>query len=557
MLKIKIINKNESLKLMLILILLIFLLLTAVASAEKKILVLHSYHQGLEWTDQISAGIRSVFPYQDQVKIYYEYLDTKRNYSEKYYDKLIALYREKAKLIDFDVIIVSDNAAFDFMLEYGTELYGETPLVFCGVNNLNKDLLKKRKDICGIIEKAEHRETIALIMKLHPDLNNLIIINDQTLTGRNIKEELQLILKDYKNKLDYQIWDELSLAELQQRLNRLNEKDVIYLLVFNRDKNGKFISYNQFMNKIENINNNPIYGTWDFYLGKGIVGGKLISAKNQGRQAALMAKKSINGEDICSRKVIKDNQNKYLFDYLKLKKYNISKYELPQGSKVVNKPENFLQRNDEFLIWGLIFLSIVIIMLLIFFYFKHNEKKKLDKLNKELEKKVEIRTKELKKIIITDELTDIFNRRYILKILEREIEKAKRYHRNLAVIMIDIDFFKKVNDNYGHQFGDQILKIMGSILKNKTRNIDFAGRYGGEEFLIILPETNLREGYLAAEKLRKAVKNTQIKNFNSKITVSCGVAELRAESSSSEQLIKRADDLLYKAKANGRDRVEI
>jgi hypothetical protein len=85
--------------------------------AQKKILVLHSYHQGLEWTDQISEGIRSVFPYKDEVTIYYEYLDAKRNYSQKYYDKLISLYREKAKVINFDAIIVSDNAAFNFIIE--------------------------------------------------------------------------------------------------------------------------------------------------------------------------------------------------------------------------------------------------------------------------------------------------------------------------------------------------------------------------------------------------------------------------------------------------------
>lgn len=530
-------------------------MLSSAVFAQTRILVLHSYHQGLEWTDQISEGIRSVFPYQGEVEIYYEYLDAKRNYSKKYYDKIISLYREKATIIDFDLIIVSDNAAFNFILEYGQELYPKIPVVFCGVNNLDKGILEKKDDICGIVEKADHREIIDLILKLHPDLNQLIIINDQTLTGRKIREELELILNDYNNKLNYRIWDTLTVTELENRLINLDKNNVIYLLVFNRDQAGNFISYNQGISLIRSATKNPIYGAWDFYLGKGIVGGKLISAQAQGREAALMAEKIINGEKEFCEKIAFAKSNDFYFDYLELKKYNLAENELPVGSKIINKPQAFLEKNQKLLIWLLGFLSLIIILLLIFFYLKHQEKKKIEKLNLELEKKVEKRTQELKKMAITDELTDLFNRRYILEILEIEIEKAKRYNRVLSIIMMDIDFFKKVNDQHGHQVGDLVLKRLSNILQQNTRNIDFVGRYGGEEFLLILPETALKEAYLVAEKLRKQIKKTKIDALESKLTVSCGVAQF--DDDHSYQLIKRADDLLYKAKAKGRDRVEI
>jgi diguanylate cyclase (GGDEF)-like protein len=529
--------------------------MTAGVSAQKNILVLHSYHQGLEWTDQISEGIRAVFPYKDEVKIYYEYLDAKRNYTEKYYDKLISLYREKARVINFDAIIVSDNEAFNFMIEYGDELYPKTPIVFCGVNNLKSYLLENKKDICGIVERAEHREILNLILKLHPNLNELIIINDKTLTGREIQEELKVILKDYENKLDYQIWDTFTLDQLQNRLKNLDKNNVLYLLVLNRDKNGNYISYNQGIDKIREVSKIPIYGAWDFYLGKGIVGGKLISAQEQGKESALIAKKIINGQKALCEKTIYNKENNYIFDYLELKRYNIAENELPAGSKIINYPKTFFERNDKFLVWGLALLAFIIMILLIVFYFKNEEKQKLDKLNMELEEKVKERTKELKKMTITDELTGLFNRGRILKLLEIEVEKAKRYNRNLSVIMMDIDFFKRVNDNYGHQFGDKVLKTLSNILKQNTRNIDFVGRYGGEEFLIILPETDLKKAYLAAEKLREKIKETEINGLDSNITVSCGAAQFKDELS--DQLIKRADDLLYKAKANGRDRVEI
>ncbi len=533
----------------------LFFLISVGVSAQKNILVLHSYHQGLEWTDQISEGIRSVFPYKDEVKIYYEYLDTKRNYSKKYYDKLISLYREKARIIDFDAIIVSDNAAFNFILEYGEELYPKTPVVFCGVNNLKQERLNNHGDICGIVEKAEHRQTLNLILKLHPDLNKLIIINDQTLTGRNIKEELKVILKEYQERLDYEIWDTFTIEELQNRLSVLDQNNVIYLLVLNRDKNGNFISYNQGIDRIKAVSKNPIYGAWDFYLGKGIVGGKLISAQAQGREAALMAKEIINGQNDFCGKIVQNTANNYLFDYLELKKYDISEAQLPAEGRIVNQPEPFLERNYRYLFWGLIFLSAVIVILLIIFYFKYKEKEKIEKLNRELEQKVAERTKELRKMVVTDELTALFNRRHILELLETELEKAKRYGRDLSLIMMDLDFFKKINDSYGHQFGDKVLKKIGYILQQNTRNLDLVGRYGGEEFLLILPETELKKAALVAEKLRQKIKNEEIEGLDFKLTASFGVAQFKDELS--QQLIKRADKRLYKAKAEGRDRVEI
>lgn len=532
----------------------VFLLISGGVSAENNILVLHSYHQGLEWTDQISEGIRSVFPYKNQVKIYYEYLDTKRNYSQQYYEKLISLYREKARIIDFDAIIVSDNAAFNFILKYGAELYPGTPVVFCGVNNLKRDLLKNYQDICGITEKAEHREILNLILELHPDLKRLIIINDQTLTGKNIKAELKLILEEYENKLEYEIWDSFTISELQNRLNKLDKKSIIYLLVLNRDKNGNFISYNQGIDKIKEVSKNPIYAAWDFYLGKGIVGGKLISAQAQGRQAALMAEEIINGQDDFCGKIIQNTANNYLFDYQELEKYKISQVELPPGSKIVNQPEPFWERNYRYLFWGLIFLSSVILILLIVFYFKYKENRKMEQLNRELEQKVEERTRELRKMVITDELTKLFNRRRILELLEIELEKAKRYQRNLSLLMMDLDFFKKINDSYGHQFGDKVLRKIADILQQNTRNLDLVGRYGGEEFLLILPETNIKKAVLVAEKLRQKIKEAEIEGLNLKLTASFGVAQYNDELS--HQLIKRADELLYKAKDEGRDRVE-
>jgi diguanylate cyclase (GGDEF)-like protein len=161
---------------------------------------------------------------------------------------------------------------------------------------------------------------------------------------------------------------------------------------------------------------------------------------------------------------------------------------------------------------------------------------------------------ELEQIIKIDGLTELLNHKCILEKLEEEIHRAQRYDTSFSIIMFDIDNFKLINDNYGHQKGDEVLIQISKFLRNSLRNIDTIGRYGGEEFLIILPETNLQGAYTIAERLREGVSKIDFSKENLKITISGGIVEFINESST--DLIKKADKLLYNAKRNGRNRIE-
>ncbi|MCG8700691.1 MAG: hypothetical protein MI922_21745, partial [Bacteroidales bacterium] len=154
---------------------------------EHSVLVLHSYHQGLEWTDNITNGILSVLKKRTEINLVFEYLDTKRNYNEEYFSALYDLYQVKAKQIPFDAIIVSDNAAYNFLKEYSDEFYPNIPVVFCGINNLDTIDLKQYKNFFGIGERADHYGTIASIKKIFPERNKVLIINDNTITGQAIR----------------------------------------------------------------------------------------------------------------------------------------------------------------------------------------------------------------------------------------------------------------------------------------------------------------------------------------------------------------------------------
>ncbi|NOY27420.1 MAG: sensor domain-containing diguanylate cyclase [Oligoflexia bacterium] len=163
---------------------------------------------------------------------------------------------------------------------------------------------------------------------------------------------------------------------------------------------------------------------------------------------------------------------------------------------------------------------------------------------------------------ITDGLTGLYIRRFVMHKLHEEVKRAQRYGNQLSIVMCDIDFFKRVNDNWGHPAGDAVLMDVAAILKSSVRtDVDYAGRYGGEEFLIIMPQTGGSGGVLASDRLRASIEALTVDIGDDKcltVTMSFGVAELSLDTGDTvEALIKRADVALYQSKENGRNRVTL
>jgi len=166
---------------------------------------------------------------------------------------------------------------------------------------------------------------------------------------------------------------------------------------------------------------------------------------------------------------------------------------------------------------------------------------------------------ELQRLAIQDPLTGLFNRCHFEDRLEEEFARAKRYKRPFSILMIDIDDFKRINDTYGHDTGDDVLRKVGLVLRKKTRRSDTQVRYGGEEFVLIIPEAGLRGAIQVGNKLcreiRKLVFSTPTSAFS--VTISTGVASSSAKRYSHwKEILKDADRALYKAKASGKDCVK-
>jgi diguanylate cyclase (GGDEF)-like protein len=156
----------------------------------------------------------------------------------------------------------------------------------------------------------------------------------------------------------------------------------------------------------------------------------------------------------------------------------------------------------------------------------------------------------------TDELTLIFNRRQIIADLQREVAYAERYDTPLSISMVDVDHFKRVNDSYGHAVGDAVLRSVAAFLRDNIRGPDIVGRYGGEEFLVLLPRARLESAMIQAGRLCSRLRAAPVETgeLSLTITVSAGVAELRRGSEDWQKLLSRADAAMYEAKAQGRDR---
>ncbi len=160
----------------------------------------------------------------------------------------------------------------------------------------------------------------------------------------------------------------------------------------------------------------------------------------------------------------------------------------------------------------------------------------------------------------TDYLTGLFNRRYLMNSLEKEVQRAERKSSPLSLIILDLDHFKRVNDSYGHLQGDAVLQMVSKQLLRELRAYDVAGRYGGEEFMAILPEASLKDAVVVAERIRGAIEKLRFSGeaVTLRLTASLGVSEYRETDCQNciDAFIKLADDALYRAKSNGRNRVE-
>jgi len=216
-------------------------------------------------------------------------------------------------------------------------------------------------------------------------------------------------------------------------------------------------------------------------------------------------------------------------------------------------------KNEQKLLQTAIITSVIALLLALFIargvYYSAMKQSRSEK--KRLEYLVKERTLEIELLSKTDSLTGLWNRGYLEEMLEMEFKRAHRYNHDISIMLIDLDHFKKVNDTYGHLCGDDVLREVSNRIKSCVRDTDFVGRYGGEEFVVILPETAISGCKKIANKILKSISDKPIKFESNLITIttSIGISRLKEEHSNQKTLFYEADLALYRAKKEGRNRI--
>ncbi len=161
----------------------------------------------------------------------------------------------------------------------------------------------------------------------------------------------------------------------------------------------------------------------------------------------------------------------------------------------------------------------------------------------------------INKLLLYDALTNVFNRRTLEFRLSNELKRVNRYQQPVTIIMADLDHFKKINDNFGHDFGDVVLKTVASLFKEELRDTDYVGRVGGEEFVLVLPNTNKEAGLFVADRMRSRVEAYRFDHEEVTVTFSGGAVAAPEDGTEMKTLLKKADQAMYRAKENGRNQI--
>lgn len=317
---------------------------------KPRILILHSYHHGFTWSDNISEGIRSVFADQEgRVELRFEFMDTRRIYTEEYFQELAALYVLKYAGQDIDVVICSDDQAFNFMLGPGREIFPEAPVVFLSVSGYDPSL-RRGRELTGLLEVLDIQATLDAALSLHPGTEEVAVITDMTRTGRALKTLAEKVFLGFEERARIYYLEDLTIDELKGRVAGLSENTIVFLFIFSRDRAGHVFSREHNLKILAEHCPVPIYSVWEFYLGHGIVGGKLTRGEEEGRLAGRMASRIIQGEK-ASEITPMLCPNRYMFDYLQLARFGVEESNLPKGSIVINRPFSIYDEY-RYLIWG-------------------------------------------------------------------------------------------------------------------------------------------------------------------------------------------------------------
>ena len=511
---------------------------------EKRVLFLSSYSYAWDTVQIQIEGIKEGIG--DGIVLDYEFMDTKRFSDEESQQVFYEGFKYRMQRVaPYDVVILGDDAALNFAVKYRDELFSGIPLVFEGINNTDYAIeLAKDPLITGVLEQLSFEKNINFAKTLYPNAKRVVSILDNSVTGEAERKSF------YKNAENYPDLDfseintsELTTDQLITTLSTIDNNTILIYIVMTEDASGVQYTSSQSIKLVSKYASVPALRMVSGGIGQGLLGGNIVSMELSGKIAAQIATEIVNGKAPSDFDVIVDSPNIYCVDENVMRKFNLDLSLIPEGSEVVNHKLPYLERNKEAILPGVIILILLLFIIGLLFF----KNIKQDSRAKSLEEDKE----NLTKTSLSDFLTGVANRTN----LYADLTELFLHNSICSLFIFDVDGFKQINDTYGHNVGDEVLKEVGRRLKSIS-NKDFTPyRFGGDEFVCILRNNfnNQIEDY--ANRCMELFKpDFQLLDGRTlTVHISLGISVYPDDTSTMKQLVEYADKAMYTVKKNGKN----
>lgn len=669
------------------------------------ILIINSYDRNMPWTENETQGIVNTYNQAGIEPVYYiEYLDWKNNPSPENIPIFYQLFKSKYAQKSIDMIMATDDKALEFALSYQNELFYNAPIVFCGVYPKSADSMTSgQTNVTGVYEVMDVEGTLSLMIGLNPGLKQIYWVYDNTESGQAAKELLELAIHKQNLSLSVVHMNTLYYQEIIRQLQNAPDDSAVLIATYSRDAAGITMDLSRYAQLFSENSRVPVYVLYDFNVGTGAVGGSVVSGLRQGKYAAELGNRILQGEQASNIRPVSPASGVVTVDYHQLERMKLPVSKIAPDSIILNNPLSFYETNKN-VIWSVICVFWILVFYIVILIgnirrrkaaeisLKRNNEEltalyeevlaSQDELQHQYQQTASVRdalgkSEERYKLsvegandglwdwdIARDEVyfsdrccellaigsNQVQGFRQFLQgripqrditlvmarldehldgkstyfVLEQKMTTANRvtwlllrgkalidtsgqplrmagsltditdrksheaeinflaYHDSLthlanrtalekeledilanypagqsgAVLFVDIDNFKVINDTFGHSYGDKLLVLLGGLLADCSAGEGFVARMGGDEFVILLKQIqDVEHPTRFAKKIRDVLRAPlQINEKNFDVTLSIGATIFPQDGASKEEILKNADLAMYQAKIQGKNR---